>query len=82
MNGEIGHFKSGLYHLSRLRPDAELIPVYLENLNRILPKGEVLPVPMLSRVVFGPPLPARDHEDKQAFLTRARDALLQLRGTS
>ena len=40
VNGEVGAFKSGLYHLSRARPDAELIPVYLENLNRILPKGE------------------------------------------
>jgi 1-acyl-sn-glycerol-3-phosphate acyltransferase len=82
LTGEIGRFKSGLYHLSRLRPDAELIPVYLENLNRILPKGEALPVPMLSRVVFGPALPTYVHEDKQPFLTRARDALLQLRGTS
>jgi 1-acyl-sn-glycerol-3-phosphate acyltransferase len=82
LNGEEGRFKSGLYHLSRLRPDAELIPVYLENLNRILPKGEALPVPMLSRVVFGPSLPARVHEGKEAFLTRARDALLQLRGAA
>ena len=76
-NGDVGPFKSGLYHLSRLRPDAELIPVHVENLNRILPKGEVLPVPMLSRVVFGPPVrPASD--DKQDFLNAARDALLRL----
>ena len=77
--GEVGEFKSGLYHLSRLRPDAELVPVYLENLNRILPKGEALPVPMLSRVVFGPPLPLVEEEDKQPFLDRARTALIQLR---
>ena len=76
-NGDIGPFKSGLYHLSRLRPDAELIPVHVENLNRILPKGEMLPVPMLSRVVFGPSVrPAAD--DKQGFLDSARDALLNL----
>jgi 1-acyl-sn-glycerol-3-phosphate acyltransferase len=76
-NGEVGQFKSGLYHLSRLRPGAELIPVHIENLNRMLPKGEVLPVPMLSRVVFGPSVrPAS--EDKQDFLNDARDALLQL----
>jgi len=37
LNGEVGPFKSGLFHLSRLRPDVELIPVHLENLNRILP---------------------------------------------
>jgi 1-acyl-sn-glycerol-3-phosphate acyltransferase len=80
VNDEIGRFKSGLYHLSRLRPAAELIPVYLENLNRILPKGEVLPVPMLSRVVFGPPLGTSLDEDKHAFLARARHALVQLRG--
>ena len=81
VNGEVGAFKSGLYHLARLRPDAELIPVHLENLNRILPKGEALPVPMLSRVLFGAPLCAIRDEDKQEFLTRARTALIQLRVT-
>jgi 1-acyl-sn-glycerol-3-phosphate acyltransferase len=80
-NSEIGNFKSGLYHLARLRPDVELIPVYLENLNRILPKGEVLPVPMLSRVVFGPPLASNINEDKQEFLARARQALVRLKGS-
>lgn len=79
-DGEIGAFKSGLYHLARLRPEAELIPVYVDNMHRVLPKGEFLPVPMLSRVVFGPPLHAGTDEDKQAFLARARGALLQLRG--
>jgi 1-acyl-sn-glycerol-3-phosphate acyltransferase len=78
--GEPGPFKSGLFHLSRLRPDVELVPVYLDNLNRILPKGEVLPVPMLSRLVFGPPLPPDAGEDKTAFLARARAALLDLKG--
>jgi 1-acyl-sn-glycerol-3-phosphate acyltransferase len=79
LNGEVGAFKSGLYHLARLRPDAELIPVYLENLNRILPKGELLPVPMLSRVVFGPRMHIRVTEDKHEFLARARAALMQLK---
>jgi 1-acyl-sn-glycerol-3-phosphate acyltransferase len=78
-NGEIGPFKSGLFHLSHARPDVELVPVHLENLNRILPKGEALPVPMLSRVTFGSPLPACPHETKEAFLDRARTALLELR---
>jgi 1-acyl-sn-glycerol-3-phosphate acyltransferase len=82
VDGEVGAFKSGLFHLSRLRPDVELVPVYLENLNRILPKGEVLPVPMLSRVVFGSPLACRAHEDKHVFLSRAREALIQLRTMS
>jgi 1-acyl-sn-glycerol-3-phosphate acyltransferase len=75
--GDVGPFKSGLYHLSCLRPDVELIPVYLENLHRMLPKGEILPVPMLSRVVFGEPVAPAD--SKPAFLARAREALLALR---
>jgi len=82
LTGEVGQFKSGLYHLSRARMDAELIPVHLENLNRILPKGEVLPVPMLSRVVFGPRVDTSAGEDKQAFLTKARAAVIQLRAAS
>lgn len=77
--GEPGPFKSGLFHLTRLRPDVELIPVYLENLNRILPKGEILPVPMLSRIVFGPALATNAGEDKPEFLARARAALIELR---
>lgn len=77
-NGEIAPFKSGLYHLSRARPDTQLIPVHLDNLNRILPKGEALPVPMLSRVTFGPPLPTIAGETKEDFLVRARTALIQL----
>ena len=79
LDGVVGPFKSGLYHLSQLRPDVELVPVYLENLNRILPKGESLPVPMMSRVTFGPPLSASGSDDKAGFLLTAREALMQLR---
>jgi 1-acyl-sn-glycerol-3-phosphate acyltransferase len=79
-NGRVGPFKSGLYFLSQARPDVELIPVYLENLNRILPKGESLPVPMLSRVIFGPPLQPGANQDKTQFLEHARAAVMQLGG--
>jgi len=76
---EISPFKSGLYHLCQLKPDVQLVPVYLENMNRILPKGEMLPVPMLSRVVFGEPMEMRRDEPKEAFLERTRSALEKLR---
>jgi 1-acyl-sn-glycerol-3-phosphate acyltransferase len=82
LGGEIGPFKSGLYHLSQARPGAELIPVHLDNLNRILPKGEALPVPMLSRVTFGPSVPVIEREPKDAFLVRARMALCHLESAS
>ena len=72
-------FKSGMYHLAKKRPDLEFIPVYLDNMNRILPRGEVLPVPMLSRVVFGPPMWIETDERKDAFLERAREAVLRLK---
>lgn len=78
-NGDVGPFKSGLYHLALARQDVELIPVYLHNLNRILPRGETLPVPMLSRVTFGPPLRLDPAEPKDAFLQRARTAVLSLK---
>ena len=79
LDGEVASFKSGLYHLSQLRPDAELVPVYLENLNRILPKGESLPVPMMSRVTFGPIVSVSPHDAKAGFLAKARTALVQLK---
>jgi 1-acyl-sn-glycerol-3-phosphate acyltransferase len=75
---EVGEFKSGLYHLWRERPDLELVPVHLENLNRVLPKGEVIPVPMISRVSFGRPLDWAEGETKEEFLERARRAVQRL----
>jgi 1-acyl-sn-glycerol-3-phosphate acyltransferase len=77
---EVGPFKSGLYHLCRARRDLEAMPVYLDNMNRILPKGESLPVPMLSRVLFGRPLRLLEAEPKERFLERARAAVCELRG--
>ena len=76
---DLAPFKSGLYHLALRRPDVELVPAYLENLNRILPKGEVLPVPLMSTLTFGPPLRLEDGEEKRAFLDRTRQAVLRLR---
>lgn len=72
-------FKSGLYHLAARCPQAELVPVWMNNLARVMPKGEPLPLPLLCTVTFGPPLRLADGEDKAAFLERARDALLALR---
>lgn len=71
-------FRAGLYHLAKARPGAGLVPVYLGNLARILPKGATLPVPMQGRVVFGPELRLSPGEDKQAFLGRCRQAVLDL----
>jgi 1-acyl-sn-glycerol-3-phosphate acyltransferase len=76
---KLGPFRSGLYHLALRRPDVQLVPAHLENLNRILPKGEFLPVPMLSLLTFGKPLQVEPEEHKDAFLERAREAVSNLR---
>ena len=76
---QVGAFKSGIYYLWRERPDVQFVPVYLSNLNRILPKGEFLPVPVISRVTFGPPLQLEPNETKESFLAKAHDAVCALK---
>lgn len=76
---QIQPFKSGLYYLAKKRPDLELVPVHIENLNRVLPRGEFLPVPLLSLVTFGPPLYLETGEAKTEFLERARGAIKRLK---
>jgi 1-acyl-sn-glycerol-3-phosphate acyltransferase len=76
----IGEMKPGLYFVAKERPELELVPVYLQNLCRILPKGEVLPVPLLGSSTFGPPLHLKPGEGRRAFLDRARNALIDLGG--
>ena len=71
-------FKSGLYHLAQARPDVELVPVWIANLNRVMPKGRALPLPLLCTLSFGAALEPIEGEGKEAFLERARNALLAL----
>lgn len=71
-------FKSGLYHLARACPDLDLVPVWLDNLKRVMPKGKLIPLPLLCTATFGAPLRLGEAEDKDAFLERARTALLAL----
>ena len=77
-SGTIGPFKSGLFHLARRFPDVELVPVYLDNAHRVLPKGSLLLVPLICAAWFGSPLRVEPAEDKDAFLTRARAAVVAL----
>ncbi len=77
--GEPQAFKAGLYHLAEKFPAVQLIPVWIDNVQRVMPKGEVVPVPILCSVTFGAPLQLEPDEDKRAFLERARDAVVALR---
>jgi 1-acyl-sn-glycerol-3-phosphate acyltransferase len=71
-------FKSGLYHLARARPDVDLVPVWIENLNRVMPKGEIVPIPLVCTVTFGAPIRIAETQSKEEFIVRAEAALLAL----
>lgn len=77
--GEPQPFKSGLFHLAEQFPEVTLVPVWIDNVQRVMPKGEVVPVPILCTATFGAPLQLQAGEDKRSFLTRARSAVLALR---
>lgn len=77
-DSQLQPLKSGIYHLARARPKVDFVPVWIENLNRVLPKGAIVPVPLMCKVTFGAPLQMAYAEEKDAFLARAREALLAL----
>jgi 1-acyl-sn-glycerol-3-phosphate acyltransferase len=72
-------FKAGLYNLARQFPGVELIPAWINNIQRVMPKGEVVPVPVLCSVTFGAPIHLQPGEERRAFLDRARRAVIELR---
>jgi 1-acyl-sn-glycerol-3-phosphate acyltransferase len=76
--GTLGPFKAGLYLLALRFPEVELVPVYLENSHRALPKGSLLLVPLLCTARFGAPVAVRPGEGREEFLARAREAVLAL----
>ena len=77
--GEPQKFKSGLYTLAQMFPDVVLVPAWIDNVQRVMPKGEVVPVPILCSVTFGAPIKVEDGEERRPFLDRARSAVLALR---
>ena len=72
-------FKAGLYNLALRFPDVVLVPAWIANVQRVMPKGEVVPVPVLCSVTFGAPVKLEPGEDRRAFLERAREAVMALR---
>jgi 1-acyl-sn-glycerol-3-phosphate acyltransferase len=72
-------FKAGLYNLAVKFPTIELVPAWINNVQRVMPKGEVVPVPVLCSVTFGAPLHLQIGEERRAFLDRARHAVMALR---
>ncbi len=71
-------FKTGIYHIARKRPDIRFVPVWIDNLNRALPRGEVIPIPYICTCTFGAAIRLQEGESKEAFLARAQEAVLNL----
>ena len=72
-------FKSGIFHLASTCPDTEFVPVWIENARRVMPKGKLLPLPLLCTLSVGAPIMLAAGEDRDVFVARTRDALLALR---
>jgi 1-acyl-sn-glycerol-3-phosphate acyltransferase len=72
-------FKAGLYNLACRFPAVEMVPAWINNVQRVMPKGEVVPVPVLCSVTFGAPIHLIEGEDRREFLERARNAVIALR---
>ncbi|MBK6296300.1 MAG: 1-acyl-sn-glycerol-3-phosphate acyltransferase [Rhodoferax sp.] len=72
-------FKAGLYNLAQRFPNVVLVPAWINNVQRVMPKGEVVPVPVLCSVTFGAPIHLHEGEERRAFLDRARGAVMALR---
>ncbi|MBN9663626.1 MAG: 1-acyl-sn-glycerol-3-phosphate acyltransferase [Acidobacteria bacterium] len=71
-------FKSGVYQLALAYPELDLVPVWIDNAHRVMPKGMPLPLPLLCSVAFGEPMKLEKNEGKMEFLERLRHALIDL----
>lgn len=76
--GVVQPFKSGVYQLALTHPELELVPVWIDNAHRVMPKGMPLPLPLLCSVAFGEPMKLEENEGKMEFLERLRRALIDL----
>jgi 1-acyl-sn-glycerol-3-phosphate acyltransferase len=75
---EVQPFKAGVFHLAQAYSSLELVPVWIDNSYRVMPKGSHLPIPLLCSVAFGKPLCLEAGEQKPEFLDRLRQSLIEL----
>jgi 1-acyl-sn-glycerol-3-phosphate acyltransferase len=76
--GEIGPLRSGVAYLAEQVAGLKVVPAWLENMGRALPKGEFLPVPFFCEVRIGAPLALSG--TREEMLESLRLALEDLRG--
>ncbi len=71
--------KPGIFYIARWFPRIDIVPVWIDNSYRILPKGFAIPVPLICSLAFGPPLRVQPGQQQEEFLTELRGALEALR---
>ena len=76
---ELLPFKPGVFHIAKARPSAQVVPVWMDNSCRVMPKGSLLLAPMLCSATFGAPVEVQTDESKELFLGRLRDSVEELR---
>jgi len=74
---EMSRLKNGVARLAEAFPDAPVTPVWIQGAGRVLPKGEVVPVPMTCAVLAGPPIHWEGR--RTPFMDALRDGLLALK---
>lgn len=79
-SGEMGPFHSGVAHLIKEYPQIPVIPVYMSNMGRALPKGEFVILPFICEINIGTSIfPTGSKEEITEML---RQAVIQLKGES
>ena len=77
---QLAPLRSGIARLTEAVPAASVTPVWIQGAGRVLPKGELLPVPLTCCVHVGEPL--RWDGERTAFLDRLRGAIEGLRAAA
>jgi 1-acyl-sn-glycerol-3-phosphate acyltransferase len=73
--GVLQPLKPGIFHLARWFPNIDIVPAWIDNSYRILPKGFAIPVPLLCSITFGTPLRWKEGQEQDQFLAEVREAL-------
>jgi 1-acyl-sn-glycerol-3-phosphate acyltransferase len=76
---ELLAFKAGIYLLAKAYPHIEIVPIWLDNLKRVMPKGHLLPLPFLCALTAGEATTIKENEGKEGFLQRLREGLIRVR---
>jgi len=76
--GKMSNFKRGLGYLVQRNPEIKVIPVYLENIYKTLPKGKKLILPYNCSIKFGQPIKFNSL-DMEDILETAEKEILKIK---